>query len=477
MATVWRARDEVLARTVAVKVLNPDLAQDADFVARFKREALAAARLTHPDIIATYDTGEERNGSATSHYIVMEYAGGGTLEDVLEAERPLAPERVVAIGKAICDALGYAHSHGIVHRDVKPANVLVSDTRSVKVGDFGIAKAAFDTGHEITTTGSVLGTVTYLSPEQAEGKEPDARSDLYSLGVLLYEAAAGRPPFAADSQLATAMQHLREQPPSLRSIRADIPKGLEAVIMKALSKDPDDRYASAAEMSAALDGAIGRGASESSSTAVFAPVSAPAEGETASGGSDFRWLAPVVVLIILGALGAWLVTSLLTTSNHPANHKGTGSKGGGGNNSATAKQLDVTSATPFDPTGSPDHPELTSYAYDGDPSTSWHTENYYSTLAALNKPGIGLVFDLGSPKSVSKVKVTGSAGMTFELRAADSPSTTPDGYKVIKKEPNFAGSGSISVPATKGRYWLLFITDLPNGSGTAEINEVSFFGS
>lgn len=478
MATVWRARDEVLARQVAVKILNPNLVEDSEFVARFKREALAAARLTHPDIIAIYDTGEEEVDGAISHYIVMEYSGGGTLEDLLENETPLAPERVVAIGRAICDALGYAHSHGIVHRDVKPANVLVSDAGSIKVGDFGIAKAAFDTEFDVTTTGSILGTVTYLSPEQAQGQEPDARSDLYSLGVLLYEAAGGRPPFAAESQIATAMQHVRESPPSLRGVRADIPKALESVIMKALAKDPDDRYSSADEMSAALQAAVGRVPATGRSTAVFARPSSQAEADAATSGSDLRWIAPVVILIVLGALGAWLVTSLLTGSNNSGSVANGGTKTGG-SGSSTGRALQVANAYSFDPSGDgSEHQELAQLAHDGNTSTSWHTENYYSSLAAQNKPGVGLVFDLGSSHDVSRVQVIGSQGMTFELRASDTRATTAAGYEAVKTESNFSGNSTIPISSTSARYWLVWITDLPGGGGgTAEINEVKLFGS
>src|SRR5687768_1314699 len=253
MATVWQAKDDVLARPVAIKILHPHLSQDEGFLERFRREALAAARLTHPNIVSIYDTGTEEapDGEPDLQYIVMEHCSRGTLEDLLRTEGALAPERVASAGISICEALSYAHRHGIVHRDVKPGNVLIANDGSLKVADFGIAKAAFGK-KDITTTGSILGTVTYLSPEQGRGEEPDQRSDLYGLGVVLYELAVGRPPFAAETQIATAMMHVKDPPPSLRSIRAGVPRSLEAIVMKALAKDPEDRYASADDMARAL---------------------------------------------------------------------------------------------------------------------------------------------------------------------------------------------------------------------------------
>ncbi|MDQ3752096.1 MAG: protein kinase, partial [Actinomycetota bacterium] len=257
MGTVWRARDQVLARTVAVKILHPALSEDELFIERFRREAFAAARLTHPDIVAIYDTGHEAafDDHTDRHYIVMEYCPGGTLKDSLRQAGPFTPGRALELGSRVCGALGYAHSKGVVHRDVKPENVLLSEDGDLKVADFGIAKAAFALS-DLTSTGVILGTVTHISPEQAQGEEPDARSDLYAVGVLLYELLAGHPPFQAETEIATAMQHVNMAPPSLRSLRADVPKRVESVVFKALAKNPGDRYPSAEEMRSALEMAV-----------------------------------------------------------------------------------------------------------------------------------------------------------------------------------------------------------------------------
>ena len=252
MATVWRAQDRILARPVAVKILHQHLAEDETFLERFRREALAAASLSHPHVVSIYDTGEDgETPDSRCHYIVMEHCGGGTLASLLRAEGPFEPRRAVQVGSTICSALAYAHSKGIVHRDVKPANVLVGDDGLLKVGDFGIAKAA-TAKNDITTTGTIMGTVAYISPEYASDRELDTRSDIYSLGVVLYELVAGKPPFEEASSVATAMKHLNEPPPPLRTRRAGIPRALEAVVMKALEKNPDQRFASADEMQAAL---------------------------------------------------------------------------------------------------------------------------------------------------------------------------------------------------------------------------------
>ncbi|MGH2734347.1 MAG: protein kinase domain-containing protein, partial [Actinomycetota bacterium] len=270
MAAVWKARDDVLARPVAVKILHPHLAEDEAFLERFRFEALAAARLAHPNIVAIYDTGTDGGpeDAGEQHFIVMEFCGGGSLADHLAERGPMEPDGIRAVGAAVCEALGYAHRIGVVHRDVKPANVLITGDGSLKVADFGIAKAAFAAG-DITTTGSILGTVTYLSPEQLRGSEPDARSDLYALGVTLYELVTGRPPFVEETQMATAMKHLREQPAPSRSVRGGIPRSLDQVIMKALAKDADDRYQSAEEMRTALEG---RGSASAATAVIERPI-------------------------------------------------------------------------------------------------------------------------------------------------------------------------------------------------------------
>ncbi|MEA2476676.1 MAG: eukaryotic-like serine/threonine-protein kinase [Actinomycetota bacterium] len=470
MGTVWKARDEVLARTVAVKVLHPHLSDDKDFLERFRREALSAARLAHPSIVSIYDTGtEEAEDGGTRHYIVMEYCGGGTLADLIADEAPVDPERVVSIGSAIADALCYAHAHGVIHRDIKPANVLITADGSPKVADFGIAKAA--ASGDVTTTGDILGTVAYLSPEQVQNKEPDARSDVYSLGVVLYELLVGRVPFTGESHLVTAMKHVNEEPPRPRGLRAGIPKSIEAVVLRALEKDPDRRYASADDLQRALK-ACEPGASQTVRLRVPEPVSVVEHSEPARTSSPTRAVAPVVGVIAAVILIAAIVAYVVNESS-PARHQSQSGAGGTGNGGSVVQ---IHSATDFDPYGGDgEHPELVSQAYDGDASTSWHTSTYNGTLSSI-KPGVGLVFDLGSSRDVSRVEVVDSQGTAYEIRAADTLGSNETGFKTVGTVDSSTGDDPVPVSGSH-RFWLVWITDLPGGGGgSASIYEVRFFG-
>jgi serine/threonine-protein kinase len=242
MAEVYLARDLQLDRPVALKVLFPELSADPNFVARFRREAQAAANLNHPNIVAIYDWGEE----GSTYFIVMEYIEGRTLREVLRSEGPLLPDRAADIAADIAAALAFAHRNGVIHRDVKPGNVLITTSGQVKVTDFGIARAVTDGADEgLTQTGTVMGTATYFSPEQAQGLPIDPRSDVYSLGVVLYEMVTGRPPFVGDNPVAIAYQHVQETPLAPSRINPNVPPVLEAVIGRALAKSPDARYPSA----------------------------------------------------------------------------------------------------------------------------------------------------------------------------------------------------------------------------------------
>ena len=248
MSEVHLARDLRLHRDVAIKVLRADLARDPSFYLRFRREAQNAAALNHPAIVAVYDTGEAETPTGPLPYIVMEYVDGVTLRDIVHSEGPMPPQRAIEVIADACQALNFSHQHGIIHRDVKPANIMISRTGAVKVMDFGIARALADAGNPVTQTAAVIGTAQYLSPEQARGVKVDARSDVYSLGCVLYEILTGEPPFVGDSPVAVAYQHVREDPVPPSTRHAGISPELDAVVLKALSKNPDNRYQSAAEM-------------------------------------------------------------------------------------------------------------------------------------------------------------------------------------------------------------------------------------
>src|SRR5215207_4416596 len=278
MAEVRIAIDNRLGRSVAVKQLRADLAVDPTFQARFRREAQSAAGLNHPTIVAVYDTGEEPDPTSgvPIPYIVMELVEGTTLRDVLRDGRKILPERALELTAGVLEALSYSHKAGIIHRDIKPANVMLTPNGGVKVMDFGIARADADTSATMTQTAAVIGTAQYLSPEQARGETVDARSDLYSTGCLLYELLAGRPPFTGDSPVSVAYQHVREAPVPPSQLDPEITPEIDAVVLKALAKDPDDRYQSAAEMRADISRLLSGEQTTAQRTTAVAPMAAGA---------------------------------------------------------------------------------------------------------------------------------------------------------------------------------------------------------
>src|SRR5436190_14844596 len=246
MADVWCAHDEHLGRDIAIKVLHRRFSQDQEFVERFRREASAAAGLQHPNVVNVFDRGEYDG----TYYIAMEFLRGRTLKELISQEAPLDQERALDIGVQILRAAGFAHRRGVIHRDFKPQNVIVDEEDRVKVTDFGIARAG---ASEITETGSIMGTAQYLSPEQAQGAAAEDTSDLYSIGVMLYEMLAGTLPFTGDSAVAIALRHLTEPPPPIHRLRPDVHPALEAVVYQALAKDPRQRFQDADSFIAALE--------------------------------------------------------------------------------------------------------------------------------------------------------------------------------------------------------------------------------
>jgi eukaryotic-like serine/threonine-protein kinase len=341
MSEVHRGRDVRLGREVAVKVLRADLARDPQFQERFRREAQNAAALNHPAIVAVYDTGETQTEYGPLPYIVMEYVDGRTLRDIVKTQGPLSGKRAMEIMADVSAALDFSHRHGIVHRDVKPANVMITRTGAVKVMDFGIARAVADGQASVTQTAAVIGTAQYLSPEQARGEAVDARSDVYAAGCVLFELLTGEPPFTGDSPVAVAYQHVREEPKPPSALNPQVTPALDAIALKALSKNPANRYQSAAEMRADLVRVLSgqRPAApmvmtEADRTSILGGNTGPTEMMPSGGrhrqdslpdagygdGGDGRpsrrrgWVIAGVVLLCIAvlALAAWLTSNMLS---------------------------------------------------------------------------------------------------------------------------------------------------------------------
>jgi eukaryotic-like serine/threonine-protein kinase len=332
MADVFCAEDTHLGRRVALKVLHRRFAQDQEFVERFRREAKSAAGLNHPNVVGVFDRGEHEG----TYYIAMEFLDGQTLKDIVGAEAPLSQERVIDLGLQILQAAGFAHTHGVIHRDFKPHNVIVDEHWHAKVTDFGIARAG---ASEMTETGSIMGTAQYLSPEQAQGHAVTATSDIYSIGVMLYEMLAGRLPFEGDSAVAVALKHLSEPPVPISRWRPDVHPALEAVVMAALAKDPAQRWQSAEDLAAGLEAArtqIQAGPNGGQDTAAFAAIPVPVPDETAptalAGGPPalapvdqpkrdrqrrwWWWVIGALTLALVGVLLYLILSGVLATEKH-----------------------------------------------------------------------------------------------------------------------------------------------------------------
>ncbi|ALG05547.1 Stk1 family PASTA domain-containing Ser/Thr kinase [Kibdelosporangium phytohabitans] len=346
MSEVHKGRDVRLGRDVAVKVLRADLARDPQFQERFRREAQNAAALNHPAIVAVYDTGETRTEYGPLPYIVMEYVDGRTLRDIVKTEGPLPGQRAMEIMADVCAALDFSHRHGIVHRDVKPANVMITKTGAVKVMDFGIARAVHDGQAAVTQTAAVIGTAQYLSPEQARGEAVDARSDVYATGCVLFELLTGEPPFTGDSPVAVAYQHVREDPRKPSQVNSRVSPQLDAIVLKAMAKGAANRYQSAAEMRMDIVRVL-------SGQRPSAPMVMTEDDRTAMLGQQTRindtprgrhrpdsmaddyddydsdeeerkrkrrkaWMTALITLLVVAVivLGIWLTTKLLSSNNN-----------------------------------------------------------------------------------------------------------------------------------------------------------------
>jgi serine/threonine-protein kinase len=476
MASVWAAEDSLLARPVAVKTLHPELAVDDSLRLRFRNEAIAVASLAHPDIVATYDT-------------VMELVDGPNLRVLLDRRRSLGVDETIRIARGVASALSHAHGNGIVHRDIKPANVLVPELGPVKVTDFGIAKS--EGGSDLTRTGTVVGTARYLAPEQVEAAPVDARTDIYAVGLLLFEMLAGRPPFRGGTDMEAALARLTTAPPPLRSLRPDVPPALEAVTMRCLSVDPNGRFPTADSLVAALDDLLDEdtdtGRARAATPTATSTIAAPARGTTRAAppkrevpprgtrrparqprarrqSSAWPYALMGIVLVLAGAAGGYYLVQ--GAQDDP---------GGPGTSLGVTPQV-VSPVVDFDPEGDEtEHPESTAAAIDGDASTAWTTERYDSAAFGGLKSGVGLELDLAETADVSSVEIdTGEGGWSAQVYVADEPAASLEGWGEPRKAVEGADARvqlDLGPPAPTGRSVLVWFTRLPS-SGRISVNEV-----
>lgn len=494
MAQVWRGTDEVLRRSVAVKILHPHLAADDTFVARFRQEAIAVARLSHPAIVNVYDTSNDDGLQA----IVMELVRGQTLRQRLDGGA-LGPWVAANIAAQVAGALDVAHAAGLVHRDIKPANIMLSDDGRVKVGDFGIAKAAESA--DLTQEGSFIGTAKYLAPEQVEGTAVDGRTDLYSLGVVLYEMLCGRVPFEADGSSATALARLHQDPPRPRLVRAGVPRELEAITLRLLARGPDDRYPTATAARAAL---LAAGADDEATEAseippppppgipppgtppaAMMPPRPPDQTQIRFAESERRWLVPTL-LVVLAAVSLGVAALLIGGSGDLFDD--TPEVEAGNPEPSSAEPLTLVSSTDFDPFGGEggEHPDEVGWVLPGDPSADpWDTEWYNTVDLGGLKDGVGFYVTLEDESDIGSVQIdTSSQDWAVQIYVADEASDDLEGWGDPVGELDGGTSGTAEVELEDGTsgttvlFWFTRMGSAPTDTGQfrMDVAEVRVFG-
>lgn len=477
-AIVWRAYDENLARPVAIKLLHPHHANDPTVVERFERESRAAAQLNHPNTVRIYDTGAE--GDLV--YLVMEYVDGPSLREVLRARGPLDPAVVAALGEQVASALGDAHLHGLVHRDVKPANILIAADGTVKVTDFGIAKALSGADATLTSPGTVVGTAAYVAPEQLEDASVDARADVYALGVVLHECLTGRPAFSGDTPTATAAMRLTHDLLAPRQLRADVPRTLDDAIVRATRRDQLDRFRDGAVMAEALAPLVRTKPAELTAVLVQ-PDRSPHESPAFHDEQPYSGPMPATrreyARRLAAAFAGGLVLTLVAVFAMRALQDDPGP------NAEPITWAVETSfvADPTDPAGG-DNAESATAASDGDVQTAWSSAIYPSRTFDDERGGIGLVFDLGQPREVRSVVLDLiRGGIDVELYATDvlpAIEDTPQGWGTVRAtQTDIRPQQPFELAPTTRRYWLVWVTGLSAdsaGNFRVDIAEVRFRG-
>ncbi|MCW2964971.1 MAG: serine/threonine protein kinase [Actinomycetia bacterium] len=449
MSSVFRAHDRLLDRKVALKVLHQQFTDDADYVERFRREARAVAALSHPNIVTVIDRGEHGN----RQFIVFEYIDGENLKALIQRRGPAPVITALELALQIARGLSFAHQRGLVHRDVKPQNVLLNGDGQAKVTDFGIARS-LDVQHGMTQTGTVLGTSDYIAPEQAQGQRVDEHTDVYSLGVVLYEMLTNEVPFPGENFVAVAMRHINEAPPPVRDKRPDVSPRLEAAVQRAMAKRPEDRFQTMTDFCHELEANLAEAQGE---TVVAPALPRKARAPRRQGANPWPIVLALVTLIVIGAVIAYLLVH--------RNNGNAGATAGGGTGGVPT--LFATGA--YDPWGTGgENDARAKYATDNNGATYWETEQYYDH-PSLNKPGVGLVLDAKRVVQLHELGVaTGTPGFTAVIRAGDSPTNFPD---TVSTSQTVDGTAPFTIVGKPHRYYLLWITRL-GPYNTAQINEV-----
>jgi serine/threonine-protein kinase len=471
MSTVYRAFDPTLERWVAIKLMHRDISDDPDQLERFRREARAVARLSHPHVVTVIDFGEDGG----TPYIVLEYVEGETLKDRIRRLGRLDVAEAVAYGIEIGRALSAAHTERLVHRDVKPQNVLIDVEGRAKVTDFGIARSLEADG--LTAEGRVLGTTDYVSPEQALGHEVTEQSDVYSLGIVLYEMLTGEVPFDGSTQVSIAMKHVRDPLPDVQRRRPEVSATLAAVVEQATAKDLEYRYWTAADLVEDLEEVLAievarAGESHGEATSVLRTLSEDDTSEFVSARlrHPVRWLATVLLALALAGAAVVYFASRTERGAGPA-----ATPGGAG---LSQVQLSGDAAEDYDPQGDDDESgEATQNAIDGNPSTNWDTETYQSDFESLGKEGVGLYVDAGSEVEAQRLDLTSATpGFTAAVYAVNEVPADIDGWQRISQPTEVGEEERISLdPGPQAyRYYLVWITALGEDD-KAEIQELALY--
>ena len=457
MSSVWKTHDRLLDRIVAIKILHPHFTEDEEYVERFRREARSVAQLSHPGIVTVIDRGED----AGRQFIVFECVDGENLKQLLERTGPLPVRDALELALQMGRALSFAHARGLVHRDVKPQNVLLNQEGQAKMTDFGIAREVDVQG--VTITGTVLGTSEYIAPEQARGQQVDAQTDVYSLGVVLYELLTGEVPYDGDNFVSVALRHVNDPVPNVLDSRPDVPARVAFAVERAMAKSPDDRFDSMQEFVEELQTCLADLDPRSEEATMIArggmvPAAQQGRPRERRRGRRLGLLWPILAVLAVLAIAGLAAYGTMALRDDDD----------GSPQAATGQPIRLAGIGAYDPHGDEsEHDDEAARATDGDQSTFWRTERYDSGLSSI-KEGVGLVLDAERTVEPRTMTVTtDTPGFTLEIRAGDSPEGP---FRTVSSSREIENRVRFNLRDAEARYFLVWITEL---DGTGHVNEVT----